>query len=144
MKKAWLILAVLAVMAVVLLVYWKLIAPSYVGKSGSEGNILKDYIDPAALKKLTEDPQSDIWIIDVRPGGAYNQGHIPTARSFPSGTIMERLSELPQDKYLIIYCETGGRANAVAGKLAKQGYTRYINWGGVSRWPYELTADVPL
>ncbi len=51
---------------------------------------------------------------------------------------MNRLDELPKSQYLIVYCETGGRAGIVISKLEKVGYTRMMNWGGYTRWPYEL------
>ncbi|OJF77247.1 MAG: hypothetical protein BKP49_03720 [Treponema sp. CETP13] len=77
-------------------------------------------------------------IIDVRPESSYVKGHIPTAKSFSSSNVMNRLDELPKSQYLIVYCETGGRAGIVISKLEKVGYTRMMNWGGYTRWPYEL------
>ncbi len=108
------------------------------GYTASEGDILEKYLEPESLLVLTQNPDPAIWIIDVRPGGAYDNGHIPTAKSFPSGEIMDRLEELPQTQYLIFYCETGGRAQMVIDKLEPRGYTRMLNWGGYTRWPYDL------
>jgi rhodanese-related sulfurtransferase len=115
----------------------------YVGQAGAQGNVLKQYIDPAALKKLTENPVDSIWIIDVRTDKTYLGGHIPTARSFPVGTITNRLAEIPQTKYLIIYCTVGANAKIASKYLRKAGYKRYINWGGISRWEWEkaITKD---
>ncbi|MCJ7545428.1 MAG: rhodanese-like domain-containing protein [Deltaproteobacteria bacterium] len=110
----------------------------YEGSVGSDGAVLKQYLPPEKLKELVDKPDSSMWIIDVRPASAYQKGHIPTATSFPSSTILTRLGELPKDQYLILYCETGVRAHRVMKQLEKQGYTRLMVWGGVSRWPYEL------
>ena len=110
----------------------------YEGSVGPDGAMLKQYLPPEKLKELVDKPNSSIWIIDVRPASAYQKGHIPTAKSFPSSTILTRLGELPKDQYLILYCETGARAHRVMKQLEKQGYTRLMVWGGVSRWPYEL------
>ena len=109
----------------------------YVGKAGAEGKVLRKYIEPSALKKLVENPVDSIWIIDVRSEKAYLNGHIPTAKSFPSGTIMSRLNEIPKDQYLIIYCTVGGMAKIVSKQLKKAGYKRYMDWGGISRWEGE-------
>jgi hydroxyacylglutathione hydrolase len=106
----------------------------FVGKAGKEGKMLSKYIEPSELKKLTLNPVDSIWIIDVRSEKAYMNGHIPTAKSFPAGTIMNRLNEIPKDKYLIIYCTVGANAKIVSDKLKKARYRRYINWGGISRW----------
>lgn len=108
------------------------------GQISKDGEMLKQYLEPSALKALVENPKADIWLIDVRPASAYAKGHIPTAKSFPSSDVMSRINELPKSQYLIVYCETGGRAGAVISKLEKEGYTRMMNWGGYTRWPYEL------
>ena len=109
----------------------------FVGKAGAEGKVLRKYIEPSELKKLVDNPVDSIWIIDVRSEKAFKNGHIPTAKSFPSGTIMSRLNEIPKDKYLIMYCTVGGTVKMVSKKLRKAGYKRTINWGGLSRWEWE-------
>ena len=108
------------------------------GNVSKDGAILKPYLEPAKLMELVENPRADIWIIDVRPSSAYAKGHIPTAKNFSSSEVMNRLDELPRNQYLIVYCETGIRAEIVISKLEKEGYTRMMNWGGYTRWPYEL------
>lgn len=114
-----------------------------VGKAGSHGKVLKKYIEPSELKKLTDNPVDSIWIIDVRSEKAYSNGHIPTAKSFPAGTVESWLNEIPKNQYLILYCTVGANAQIVSKKLKKAGYKQYINWGGISRWKWdkETTLD---
>ena len=114
-----------------------LLTGCFAGYVGSEGEVLKKYVPPEQLKMLVDNPDDSIWIVDVRPSSSYQKGHIPSAKSFPSSEILSRLDEMPKDIYLIMYCETGGRAQSVIKKLEKQGYTRLMNWGGMSRWPYD-------
>ena len=114
-----------------------------VGKAGSQGKVLKKYIEPAELKRIVENPVDSIWIIDVRSEKAYSNGHIPTARSFPASTANDWLTEIPKNKYLIIYCTIGANAQIVSKKLRKAGYRRYINWGGISRWEWEKENSQP-
>jgi len=109
----------------------------FVGKSGPKGKILYKYIEPTELKKIVDTPVDSIWIIDVRSEKAFKNGHIPTAKSFPVGTITDRLSEIPKDKYLIIYCTVGASAKTALKKIKKEGYKRTIDWGGLSRWEWE-------
>lgn len=111
--------------------------PIYVGKTGAKGKVLSKYIEPSELKRLVDNPVDSIWIVDVRSAKAYANGHIPTAKSFPMATIMDRLDEIPRDQYLIMYCNVGGTVKLVSKKLKKAGYKRYINWGGISRWEWE-------
>ena len=109
------------------------------GYTGPDGDILLAYLDPPDLLALTQNPDPDIWIIDVRPNSSYQAGHIPTALSYPSSEIASRLGELPYSQYLIINCETGIRAQAViTDVLEPNGYTRFMNWGGITRWPNAL------
>jgi rhodanese-related sulfurtransferase len=122
------------VFAICILVVVGVISGCYEGYVGDEGALLKQYLEPAKLKELVDTPRADIWIIDVRPESAFKKAHIPTAKNFPSGLIMERLSELPKSQYLIVTCETGGRAQMVIKRLEKAGYTRFMNWGANSRY----------
>ncbi|HAH22525.1 MAG TPA: hypothetical protein DCL77_01955 [Prolixibacteraceae bacterium] len=109
----------------------------YVGKAGPKGKVLRKYIEPSELKKIVDNPVDSIWIIDVRSEKAYANGHIPTARSFPYSTIVDRSNEIPKDKYLILYCTIGASAKIALKNLKKAGYKRTIDWGGISRWEGE-------
>jgi len=111
------------------------------GYTSTDGTDLDKYLSPESLQVLTRNPDSTIWIIDVRPENAYDKGHIPTAKSYPSGDIMDRLNEIPKSQNLIFYCETGGRAQMVINNLEDEGYTRMFNWGGYTRWPYDLVTE---
>lgn len=108
-----------------------------VGKTGRDGKMLLQFVEPEALKKLVEQPVDSIWILDARPLKAYEAGHIPTAKSFPAGEAKKRLNEIPKDKYLIIYCTIGANAAIAQKKLKRAGYKRTMNWGGLSRWTGE-------
>ncbi len=109
--------------------------------SSPEANVLLTYLNPESLKALTENPVENIIIIDVRPASNYADGHIPTALSFPSSEVMDRYQEIPLDKLVIVYCETGGRAQAVIRMLESKGYKLLMNWGGYTRWKWELVKD---
>ena len=111
------------------------------GYTSTDGTDLEKYLSPESLQLITQNPDSTIWIIDVRPQSAYNNGHIPTAKSYPSGDIMDRLDEIPKTQNLIFYCETGGRAQMVINNFEDEGYTRMFNWGGYTRWPYDLVTE---
>jgi rhodanese-related sulfurtransferase len=97
---------------------------------------------PEALNALIESGATtgdgEYRIVDVRPARKYEKGHIPTAINIPNGNVTETKVDLPRDKKIILYCETGGRAQAAAkNKLAPAGYNRIYNWGGYGNWTYE-------
>ena len=109
------------------------------GYLGSGWDLGTDLLDPDNLWLLTENPESDKFIIDVRSSTEYNAGHIPTALSFPSTEIATRLGEAPlndPNNYLIVYCQTGGLAQLVImNDLIPNGNTRVMNWGGgATKW----------
>jgi len=113
--------------------------PDYRGYYGDEGEMLLEYLIPTQLLDLTENPDTQIRIIDVRSLSEYQAGHIPTAESFPSSEIESRLNELSTDDYLILHCHTGIRAQGVIiGILEPNSYTRFMNWGGTIHWPYDF------
>ncbi|MBN2341427.1 MAG: rhodanese-like domain-containing protein [Deltaproteobacteria bacterium] len=97
--------------------------------------------DPAALKALIDSGatvgEGEYRIVDVRPARKYAKGHIPTAINVPNGDVEAAGVDLPKDKKIIVYCETGGRAQAAAkNKLAPAGYTQIYNWGGFGGWTF--------
>jgi rhodanese-related sulfurtransferase len=96
--------------------------------------------DPAALKALIDQGQTvdagEYRIVDVRPEGKYAKGHIPTAMNLPNGNLDGDKTPPPKDKLIIVYCETGGRAQMAAKKMAKAGYNQIYNWGGFGSWTY--------
>lgn len=106
--------------------------------NNNESKSLYPYLETENLLKLTQEADPDILIVDLRSAEEYAAGHIPTAQNYHSAEIMERLDELPKERYYIFYCKSGGNAHAVVEKLQKKGYRRIINWGGILRWPYEL------
>ncbi|HUP27909.1 MAG TPA: rhodanese-like domain-containing protein [Chloroflexia bacterium] len=55
------------------------------------------------FKKLYDSPDRPL-IIDVRPVGGYDAGHIRGAISFPETDVDTRINELPKDKLVIAYC----------------------------------------
>lgn len=96
--------------------------------------------EPAALEALIDAGQTvgagDFRIVDVRPEGTYNKGHIPTATNLPNGNLEAGNAPPPKDKLIIVYCETGGRAEMAAKKMGQAGYAHIYNWGSFNKWSY--------
>ena len=55
------------------------------------------------FKALYDAPNRPM-ILDVRPKGGYDAGHIKGAISFPEAEVDARVSELPKDKLIVAYC----------------------------------------
>lgn len=61
-------------------------------------------------------------LLDVREADEYQQGHIPGAKNIPLGELRRRLSELPFDREIRLYCAGGQRAYYASRLLTQQGF----------------------
>ena len=96
-------------------------------------------ISAADAKKMMAE-LGDFVFIDVRPENAYKKAHISGAISIPSSRANDRIqAEFPdRNKVIFLYCETGGRAMAVARQLIRLGYVNVYNTGSFSSWLKEM------
>ena len=96
---------------------------------------------PETLKALIDKGETtgdgEYRIVDVRPERKFAEGHIPTALNLPNGNLDDGRPLPPKDKLIIVYCETGGRAQKAAKKMPKAGYNQIYNWGGFGNWTFE-------
>lgn len=48
--------------------------------------------------------RDDIFWLDVRPEDEYKKHHVINALSIPLDSLIDRMSELPKEKFIIVYC----------------------------------------
>lgn len=85
-----------------------------------------------------------VLVLDVREPYEYNDGHIPGAVLLPLGTISEAGAAAvisSKDAEVLVYCRSGSRSKQAAAMLARLGYTKVYEFGGIMTWPYEVTAE---
>lgn len=71
-----------------------------------------------------------IDLIDIRETYEYQNGHVPTAKNIPMGTILASPEKyLNKAKEYHIICQSGGRSSKTCKELSKQGY-KVINISG--------------
>lgn len=64
------------------------------------------------------DAGEDMLVVDVRQPDAYAEGHIKGAVNIPFGSdVAEKLSLIPDDKQVYVYCYTGQTASQVTALL---------------------------
>ena len=74
-------------------------------------------------------------MIDVRAPGERQQKRIPGSVGIPLNHLGERLTELPSDRLLLVYCAGGYRSSIAASLLQRQGFTRVSEIaGGIAAW----------
>ncbi len=89
-------------------------------------------VDPAGLQQMAAD---GALVIDVRTDAEVARGMIPGSQHIPLHLLPVRESELPKDKALVIYCQSGGRSAQACAFLASKGFTDVYNLqGGIMGW----------
>ncbi len=94
-----------------------------------------------ARKMMAKD--DDHIVVDVRRQDEYDAGHIPGAILIPNESIdTTRPKELPDlDQIILVYCRSGRRSKEASEKLAKLGYTKIYEFGGIITWTGETTKN---
>jgi rhodanese-related sulfurtransferase/DNA-binding MarR family transcriptional regulator len=65
----------------------------------------RDDVEPVSFKDLRRRiREGDITLIDVRPEGEYQAGHIPGALSIPIARLKRRLADIPRGREVVAYC----------------------------------------
>ncbi len=81
------------------------------------------------------DQRSDLFLLDVRTFGEYQQARLDGARLIPIDQFVKRLAEVPKDRPVLVYCAVGSRSAQVVNYLARQGYPEIYNLsGGIYAW----------
>jgi rhodanese-related sulfurtransferase len=85
-------------------------------------------IDMEAFKKVAASTPADTLIIDVRSREEANFGMIKGAKVIPDMEVLDRLADIPKDKQIIAYCNTGIQAEMTYHKLKEKGYNvKFLN-----------------
>lgn len=81
------------------------------------------------------DRKEELFILDTRSQDEWETGHIPGATHVYVGYLAQRLSEVPRDKPVVVYCESGHRSGLSASILLRAGYPKVYNVpGSITAW----------
>jgi hydroxyacylglutathione hydrolase len=98
------------------------------------------------LKRMM-DKRELLTILDTRGQEEWNSGHIEGAIHIYVGHLEQRLSEVPRDKPVAVYCKTGHRAGLSASILLRGGCSKVYNVpGSITAWlaaGYPIVKDLP-
>jgi hydroxyacylglutathione hydrolase len=88
------------------------------------------------------DQREPLTVLDTRGQEEWDSGHIEGALHIYVGHLEQRLSEVPKEKPVAVYCKTGHRAGLSASILLKAGYPKVYNVpGSINAW---MAAGFPL
>ena len=92
-------------------------------------NILKGFVKPAYFEDI-----KDSVLVDVRPAADYANETIDGALNIPTPELRSRCDELPKDKKVILFCNTGFQSYVASRILLQRGFNNV----------YSLTAGIEL
>ena len=88
-----------------------------------------------SVSQAAEKRDSGAFMLDVRQPEEWNELHIPEATLIPLGELSTRLSEVPKDQEIVVYCRSGNRSKEGADILTKAGFTNVVSMaGGINQW----------
>ena len=79
-----------------------------------------------------EESTPKVIVIDVRSKEEWDTGHVEQAVHIPHTEIVDRISDVTDDKdtKIVVYCKVGGRAGIAKTALEEIGFTNVENGGG--------------
>ena len=106
---------------------------------------LKEYADSGGVMSKIEGievselstllREDKVSLLDVRRASELEEfGYIEGVKNIAHTVLMKRLSEVPKDKPVGVYCMTGARAMSASSFLKKNGYEPLHVQGGIMEW----------
>ena len=106
-------------------------------------NILNGKMNPLYWREMLEVDTNKVALIDVRTVEEYASGTIPGAINIPVDDLRDRLSELPTDRPIWLFCGVGLRGYLASNILKARGYKEVRNLiGGLTTYN-SATAKIP-
>lgn len=102
----------------------------------SADNILRGFVKPAFFEDL-----KDSYLIDVRAKFAFQTKTIDRAVNIPISEIRSRINEIPKDKKVVLFCNTGYTSYNASRILIQNGFNNvYSLMGGITLYK-EISKD---
>jgi len=86
------------------------------------------------MRDLTEMADSCAVILDVRNTVEFEAGHLPGAHNVAHTRLLAHLDDLPQNKKLLVHCQSGARSSYATAMLASHGFDAVQMDGGFVAW----------
>lgn len=77
-------------------------------------------------KQIPKEDLVKFFVIDARDAGQFETGRIPSATNIEWRQVVSRRSEIPKDKPVLIYCNTGSLSAQAGFALRLLGYENVL------------------
>ncbi|MEH1012071.1 adenylyltransferase/sulfurtransferase MoeZ [Micromonospora sp. CPCC 206060] len=111
----------------------------------AEAAVVDSTITALELKEW-QDAGKDLFLVDVREPAEYEIVRIPGATLIPKGDILsgEALSNLPQDRQIVLHCKSGARSAEALAALKAAGFREAVHvQGGIISWIRQVDPSLP-
>lgn len=98
-------------------------------------NILSGKMNTIQWNDLAALEPDSVFLVDVRLPSEHKAGKIPGSVNIPVDKLRNRISEVPKDKKIVIYCQIGLRGYLAHRILRQSGFDNVVNLsGGFKTW----------
>ena len=118
-----------------------------------EGYLMFQEYQGATIRpeQIPGEEYDNIFVIDTRDAGQFQEGHIPGAVNIEWREIIERRDEIPTDQQVLVYCNTGS-LSAQAGvmlrlagfnnvRILQDGFTGWQQAGGLEAFERAMAEE---
>ncbi len=103
-------------------------------------NVLDGYVALAQWNEVSLLDPKTTMLLDVRRPDERARGFIPGSMHIPLDELRQRLNELPRDREIIAYCQSGQRSYNAARILSQHGFHATNLSGGYTTFRHAATA----
>ena len=102
-------------------------------------NVLRGYLKPAYFDDI-----KNSYLIDVRLPEAYNSNTIDGAINIPLALLRSKIDEIPKDKKILLFCETGYTSYLASRILLQNGFSEVYSMMAGMKLYRELVQDLRI
>jgi phage shock protein E len=100
----------------------------------SQSSATVQNLSPSQYVADFSEAQTAHLLVDVRTPEEYASGHIAGSVNIPLQELQSRMSEIPSNQAVVLYCRSGNRSGQAATLLRDAGYTQIYDLGGIIDW----------
>lgn len=116
-----------------LVVFLLVVTPTVATAENAAVKAMQEYMEFAPYEagiivpqQLTKDVFEGVIFIDTRDAGQFAKGTIPNARHIEWREVLTRIGEIPKDKKVVLFCNTGSLSAQAAFALRVAGHDNVL------------------